>query len=131
MLPEYVKKLMACFPNSFINSNEEFIAHARNNEYFMLADCKSEIDVKCKVIEWFSRAACKTEPYRSAKSNNQFHKFMLDGINRYLETNFDEQDMDKIYTYLGNCCHHSRTIKFIESGYDMSNLESEVEHERD
>ena len=31
-----------------------------------------------------------------------------------------EDDMEIIYTYLGNRCNHERTVKFIKSGYDMS-----------
>lgn len=54
--------LMKCFPGSFINHNGEFIAHRRANEYFNFATCADELDVKCKVLEWLSRAASKGEP---------------------------------------------------------------------
>lgn len=33
--------------------------------------------------------------------------------------------MEKIYTYLGNACNHKKTLKFIESGYDMSILKDD------
>ena len=42
----------------------------------------------------------------------------MDGINKFLETDFTEEQMEVIYTYLGNSIHHSRTIEFIENGYD-------------
>jgi len=113
------QKLMKCFPRSFINGSGEFIAHVKSNQYIILANCETELDVKCKVLEWFSRAAHKTEPYRTKRKNDEFHKFMLDGINEFLGTVFTEEDMDVIYTYLGNACHHQRTIRFIESGYDV------------
>lgn len=118
-------KLMDCFPNSFINHNGEFIAHKKANEYFYLGNCETELDVKCKVLEWLSRGACKTEPYRTKKTNEQFHRFMLDGINKFLETGFTEEQMYTIYTYLGNSINHKKTIKFIESGYDFSVLGEE------
>ena len=120
---EIIQKLMNCFQNSVINQNGEFIAHLKSNTYFILKNCKTELDVKCKIIEWFSRSAYKTCPYDSVRSNKQFHKFMLEGINKFLGTEFTENDMETIYTYLGNACHHNLTIEFIESGYDMSILE--------
>lgn len=117
-----VQRLMNCFPNSFINQSGEFVAHLKANEYFILQNCESELDVKCKVLEWFSRGAYKTEPYGTRQRNNEFQKFMLDGINQFLSTDFTEKDMEKIYTYLGNCCNHEKTIRFIESGYDLAIL---------
>ena len=45
---------------------------------------------------------------------------MLDGINMFLHTNFSFDDMETIYTYLGNACNHERTLKFVRSGYDMA-----------
>ena len=116
------KELSRAFPKSFINSALEFIAHKEANEYFRLEDCECEFDVKCKVLEWLSRGAYKTEPFVSHKKNADFHEFMLNGINKYLGTNFSYDDMEIIYTYLGNRCNHSKTEKFIESGYEMSVL---------
>ena len=116
---EMLKKLMNCFPNSFINSSGEFIAH-HTGEYFIFENCKTELDVKCKVLEWFSRAAFKTEPFNTNHKNERFHQFMLDGINKFLGTNFTQADMEDIYTYLGNAIKHQKTIEFIEGGYDMS-----------
>lgn len=115
-------KLTHSFPRSFINGGLEFIAHKSANEYFRLEDCETELDVKCKVLEWLSRGAFKTEPFESTLKNERFHTFMLDGINKFLGTNFSHDDMEIIYTYLGNRCNHEKTVKFIESGYDMSVL---------
>lgn len=116
-------RLMHCFPRSFINENGEFIAHEETNQYFILRDCKTELDVKCKVIEWFSRAACKTWPFDSARRNKQFQRFMLNGVNEFLGTQFTAEEMEQIYTYLGNACNHEKTVRFVESGYDMNILE--------
>lgn len=117
-----IDRLFRAFPNSFINGMGEFIAHSYANQYFILKNCETELDVKCKVLEWFSRAAYKSTPYSTNKKNDEFHKFMLKGINSFLETSFTEQDMDLIYTYLGNCCNHTLTIDFINSGYDIDLL---------
>lgn len=115
-------KLMGAFPKSFINSALEFIAHKEANEWFRLEDCDNEFDVKCKVLEWFSRGAYKTCPFNSNVKNERFHNFMLNGINDFLGTDFTERDIEEIYTYLGNRCNHEKTVRFIESNYDMSIL---------
>lgn len=120
---EILLKLCHSFPRSYINGGLEFIAHKRANEYFRLEDCEDEIDVKCKVLEWLSRGAFKSEPFENYNQNEKYHEFMLDGINEFLGTNFSHDDMETIYTYLGNRCNHPKTVKFIESGYDMSVLE--------
>lgn len=119
---DLIKKLMNCFPNSVVTYNEEFIAHIGSNTYFILKDCENETDVKCKVMEWLSRPAYKTEPYSTKRSNDEFHRFILNGVNQFLETDFNEKDMERIYTYLGNRCNHAKTLEFIASGYDMSVL---------
>ena len=118
-----IKRLMNCFPYSSINQNGEFIAEEKSNTYFILEDCKTELDVKCKVLEWISRSACKTQPYASEKRNKEFHEFMLNGINQFLETDFSQDDMEQIYTYLGNAVNHERTVAFVENGYDMELLQ--------
>ena len=114
------RKLARAFPNSFINTALEFIAHKEANEYFRLEDCENEFDVKCKVLEWLSRGSHKTCPFNSNIKNERFHNFMLNGVNDFLGTDFTEDDMEIIYTYLGNRCNHERTVEFINSGYDMS-----------
>lgn len=117
-----INKLKRAFPNSFVNSALEFIAEKKSNEYFRLDDCKTELDVKCKVLEWLSRAAHKTCPFRTNLANERFHNFMLNGINDFLGTDFTEVDMQSIYTWIGCNCNREKTIKFINSGYDMAIL---------
>lgn len=119
---ETTKKLIHAFPKSFINGGLEFIAEREANEYFRLEDCENELDVKCKVLEWLSRGASKTEPFYTKRRNDLFHKFMLDGINAYLGTNFTAEDMAIIYQKLGNRVRHSLTEEFVNSGYDMAVL---------
>lgn len=50
---------------------------------------------------------------------------MRNGINSFLDTDFSEDEMMEIYTYLGNACNHRKTIKFIKSGYDFKVLKGE------
>ena len=121
MLNPVVKKLLESFPGSFIDNHGEFIAN-RKGFSFRLEDCKSEMDVKCKVLEWLSRAAYKSQPYKSHKKNEELHSFMRHGINDFLDADFTHEDMEQIYTRLGNCINHTLTIEFIESDYDMEVL---------
>lgn len=125
---EVLAKLHLAFPGSMINRNGEFIANVPANAYFLLRDCENETDVKCKVLEWLSRAAYKSEPFQSDVKNMRLHDTMLEGINVFLGTNFSFEDMETIYTYLGNCCNHPRTLRFIESGYDVSMLEEDYKN---
>lgn len=113
-------RLLWDFEGSFFNERDEFIAHKYSNTYFYFGNCETEEDVDCKVLEWLSRAASKGIPYNQEWRNKKFRQFMLDGINKYLHTNFSFEDMITIYTYLGNACNHKRTLEFIRSGYDMT-----------
>jgi len=115
-------ELLKAFPRSFINEFGEFIAHDKANEYFILKNCANDLDIKCKVLEWLSRGASKTAPFRTNKKNEEFNNFMLSGINEFLCTEFTREDMRDIYSTLGNCVNHEKTIEFIESGYDFVTL---------
>lgn len=117
--------LLKSFQESFINERDEFIAHKRSNTYLCLGDCKKPIDIECKVLEWFSRPASKGMPYSQGWRNRKFRKFMLDGINDFLETDFSESDMEEIYQYLGNAINHEKTVRFVKSGYDFKVLRGE------
>ena len=125
---DITRKLAHSFHGSYINYSLEFIAHEEANEYFRLEDCETEFDVKCKVLEWLSRGAYKACPFNSNIKNERFHNFMLNGINDFLGTDFTEDDIEIIYTYLGNRCDHKKTVEFINSGYDMSFLKGGAEN---
>ena len=116
------ESLLRAFPGSFINEHYEFIAHPRTNQYIILRDCKTPLDIECKVLEWFSRPAHKTAPYSQEWRNRRFHEFMRNGVNDFLDTRFSEQDMSDIYDALGNAIDHQKTIRFVESGYDFKQL---------
>ena len=93
-------RLLWDFQGSFFNERDEFIAHRYSNTYFIFSNCESEEDVKCKVLEWLSRSAHKGQPYSAEWRNKKFRQFMLDGINMFLHTRFNSDDMEKIYTRL-------------------------------
>ena len=118
-----MQRLMVCFPGSFLNANLEFIAYPKTNLYFILGNCETELDIKCKVLEWFSRDACKTQPFKTAQNNKLYNNKIRDCINEYLGTDFTKEQMLTIYTKLGNCCNHYLTRDFICSDYDFKLLE--------
>ena len=118
--------LQEAFPDSFFNANDEFIAHKATNQYLCLGNCKTPFDVKCKVLEWFSRPAHKSAPYTHNRKNKELHQFMLNGINDFLGTDFTQGDMEEIYIALGNAINHQKTIQFVKSGYDLNVLAKET-----
>ena len=115
-------KLLKSFPGSFISDNGEFIPERSGVACFNLANCESSGEIKCKVLEWCSRAAFKSEPYQTVKKNRELHRFMFKGINNFLDTDFSEEDMELIYAKLGNGCNHPLCEKFVMSGYNMEVL---------
>ncbi|WKT00481.1 hypothetical protein NYR30_04115 [Gallibacterium salpingitidis] len=103
MLNRKIKKLFHCFPGGIINSSEEFIIQTQEHYHsFSLRSCKTEEDVQAKVLEWCS-------------INIQ----LINQINKYLKTDFSEQDLKLIYEYLGNAINHDLTVKFIRSNFDV------------
>ena len=115
-------RLFKCFPNSFMNSQLEFIADLKSNTYFRLSDCETEFQVKKKVIQWLSRAAFKSEPYQTMIANERFHKRIAKGINDFIDTDWDCDDFEIIYAKLGNGCNDDLCEAFINSGYDLDVL---------
>lgn len=115
---ELRERFVRAFPLFYINHNLEAIIHPRRNSYFRLEDVATEMDLKAKILEWLSREACKG----GTKKTQAYH---LDGINAFLSTAFSQEDMIEIYTYLGNRVNHAKTLRFIESGYDMSVLKGD------
>ena len=115
-------RLLTAFDGSFFNEREELIVHRYSNTYLIFSNCESLEDVNCKVLEWLSRAASKGMPYSQEWRNKKFRQFMLDGINMFLHTDFSKDDIDLVYTYLGNACNHQKTLEFVRSGYDMELL---------
>lgn len=125
-LSEAKLALIEAFPGSYINSRDEFIAHPPTNQYFLLGDCETPTDIACKVLEWLSRSAYKAIPYRQEWRNRKLHKFMLDGINAFLHTDFSEDDIAKIYQILGNGVRHDLTAQFVHNCFSVRWLVGEV-----
>ena len=113
-------RVMDCFEGSFINRRGELIISVKGNVYFTVGNCKDKTDVICKLLEWCSRPIAKGMPYASEKRNKAWREKLLSEYNEYLETQFTPADMYWIYDKLGNGVNPELTLKFIESGYDLS-----------
>ncbi len=122
---EVVKKMIDVTrkhsPNCFISPLFELIVEPRNNIYFRLEDVETDLDMKCKVLAWLSRPSCK-------EVGEQCQKKMRAIFNEYLGTDFSVEQIEQIYTYLGNDCNREKTIKFIESHYDFNVLTETVRY---
>ncbi|MNM99910.1 hypothetical protein D3C81_1124850 [compost metagenome] len=114
-IDRFMKITKKVSPKAFINHNNEFIVEIRHNIYFGLKNVHTELDLKCAVIASLSRPSCKGV-------SNYWQKRMLIIFNEYLGTSFTKEEMSEVYTYLGNDCNRKLSIKFIESGYDLSLL---------
>lgn len=117
---EICNRLLKAFPKFYINSRFECIIYPPRNSYFLMADVQTEAELNAKILEWLSREASKSIDPKS-------QVYHLNGINTFLGTSFNQKDMTDIYTYLGNRCNHARTLRFIESGYDLAMLHHDEE----
>lgn len=68
-------------------------------------------------------AAAKGQPYDKEKNNRAFREMMQQGLNEFWGTDFTEEDFYKIYQHLGNAVNHEKTMRFVQSGFDMQELE--------
>lgn len=117
-----VFNVMKCFPDSYITSFGELVLSDKGNVYFIAKGCETKQDIVCKLLERCSRPIAKGEPYRSEKRNKEWRESLLVGYNEYLQTNFTQEDMYWVYDRLGNAVNHELTLKFIDSGFDLSLL---------
>lgn len=105
-------KIQRAFPKAYVTMNFELILVPRTNTYINLNHCSTPDEFKAEVIEGVSRFAFKAFTKPLCKEH-------LDGINKLLDTKFTPEDMEYIYTNLGNGIHHELCMKFVQSGYDL------------
>ena len=118
-----LKKLLNCFPNSYINRNLEVILIPQTNTYFSLAGCSTKRDIVAKVLMWCTRDIAKARPYQQQKRNIDFYVDNRTRLEKYLGSNIN---VDVVYHYLGNGINKELTHRFIESGFDMNLLYKEA-----
>lgn len=114
-----VAEFSALFPKSFINDCGELILVPKTNLYFKANNIGSIKELRCKIVEWCSRDACKSTPFYHTKRNKEYQEFVRDRINEFLGIDFSEGEWLLVYTYLGNNINRPLCEKFIESDYDL------------
>ena len=116
---------MLAFPRSrieyYVYGGFVIYLDEKNMLWFSLEKIESDIELKRRFISVVSRCY-KTEPYRTSKRNIEWQQKHIFAFNEVLGTNFTEDDIEYIYTYLGNGCNKPIAIKFVESGYDLNVL---------
>lgn len=112
-------KIQRAFPKAYVTMNFELILVPRTNTYINLNHCSTPDEFKAEVIEGVSRFALKAFTKPLCKEH-------LDGINKLLDTKFTPEDMEYIYTNLGNGINHELCMKFVKSGYDLKVIEESV-----
>lgn len=111
----WARKIRAAFPAAFVNMYNELILIPKANMYIMLNQVRDERDFKAAVLEDCSRNAFKG-------CSRKLQDEHLDGINNLLDSKFTRDDIELIYTYLGNGIQHDLCLRFVASGYDLEVL---------
>lgn len=119
-----LKKLLNCFPESYINRNLEVILIPKTNTYFSLVGCGTKKDILAKVLMWCTRDIAEARPYQQLRRNINFYVDNLERLERYLGSSIN---VDVVYHSLGNGINKELTYQFIDSGFDMNLLYKEVE----
>lgn len=122
-----VRLAMQIFPNCFINHNNEIILIPKFNVYTLPDDVETDEDFKVKLCEWLSRDCCCALRYSQQKRLKRYWQDNTNAFNQICGTNFTVEQMDYIYTYLGNGVKHELTRQFVRSGFDRSVIERYVQ----
>lgn len=123
---EELKKLINCFPDAYINRQLEFILIPKTNTYFRLEGCLTREDVISKVLMWCTGDIANATPYVQVKRNIGFYVDNKERLEKYLGASVN---VDIIYHCLGNGINPTLTKEFINSGFSMNLLFSEVTDE--
>ena len=117
---ESVQKALRRLNGSFINHNNEIILIPKFNVYTLLDDVETDDDFKVKLCEWFSRDCCCALRYSQNKRLERYYQENIEAFNFICGTNFTKEQVEQIYTKLGNGIKHELTKKFVKSGFDLS-----------
>jgi hypothetical protein len=106
IIDQYLQRVLPFFPTAFINGMYELILEPKNNIYFSVDDCPTDLDFNCRMIEWLSRPASKhVTPY--------WQRYFLRGVNSYFGINWSIEDMSAIYSKIGNGINRQLTRKLM------------------
>lgn len=112
--------LQMAFPKAIMNLRLELIVYPARNITVPLSGVDTMNELNARILEWCSREACKS--YSSASQ-----KYCLNGINKFLTTEFSREGMEYIYTYLGNGINHDLCLRFVgEMDFNMNKLKRAI-----
>lgn len=117
---ESVQRALKHLNSSFINHKNEIILIQKFNVYTLLDDVETDDDFKVKLCEWFSRDCCCALRYSQNKRLERYYQKNTEAFNFICGTNFTTEQMEHIYTKLGNGIKHELAKKFVKSGFDLS-----------
>ena len=120
---ESVQKALKNLKGSFINHNNEIILIPKFNVYTLLDDVETDDDFKVKLCEWFSRDCCCALRYSQNKRLERYYQENTEAFNFICGTSFTVEQMQQIYTKLGNGIKHELAKRFVQSGFDLSLLQ--------
>ncbi len=120
---ESIRVALQIFPKSFINHNNEIILIPKFNVYTLLNDVETDEDFKVKLCEWLSRDCCCALRYSKQKRLERYWQDNTNAFNQICGTNFTVEQMNYIYTYLGNGIKHELTKEFVKRGFNLAVIE--------
>lgn len=127
---EIVQKAMNLYPFSFINSLNELILIPKFNVYLGLDDVNTDDDFKVKLCEFLSRDCSCALRYSRQKTLEHYWQVNTNNFNALCGTNFTIEQMDYIYSYLGNGIKHKLAQQFVASGFDLSVIDRYVKKKK-
>lgn len=127
---ESVQKALKWLRGSYINHNNEIILIPKFNVYTLLDDVNTDDDFKVKLCEWFSRDCCCALRYSQQKRLDRYYQENTEAFNYICGTNFTVEQMEYIYTYLGNGIRHTVAKMFVKSGFDLSVIDKYTPSEK-
>lgn len=123
---ESVSKAMDVLHGSFINHENEIILIPKFNVYTILDDVETDEDFYVKLCEWFSRDCCCALRYSQRKRLERYYQDNTTAFNYICGTNFTVEQMNFIYTYLGNAIKHELAQQFVRSGFNLTIIEQYI-----
>lgn len=118
---EMLVKVLNAFPLAIVR-RDDIIIYPKMNSCFLHNNIKSDLEFKCKILEYLSRPSFKGGRYKSSSRNIEIYDYHLNGINEVLGTNFTREQIEDIYVPIGNGIRRKLCIAFIESNYDFNLL---------
>lgn len=117
-----VKTALKQLEGSYINCNNEIILIPKYNVYVSLDTVETDEDFLVKLCEWFSRDCCCALRYSQDKRLKKYWQQNTDVFNSICGTSFKIDEMETIYTYLGNSLNRELAKQFVQSKFDLSLL---------